>query len=97
MSEDVLAAVSERATAIFSSHKHRVSGQLEPSQGPYALALVGAMLGLNQKQLGEARGKMRSGGCDWLGWTTGMGSGRRGGLRDGRVHPAATSRMKSVA
>ncbi|GLC51910.1 hypothetical protein PLESTB_000561900 [Pleodorina starrii] len=51
VSEDVLAAISERATAIFSSHKHKVSGMLEPQQGPYALALVGAMLGLNQKQL----------------------------------------------
>ncbi|GIL42389.1 hypothetical protein Vafri_370 [Volvox africanus] len=51
VSEDVMAAISERATAIFSSHKHKVSGMLEPQQGPYALALVGAMLGLNQKQL----------------------------------------------
>ncbi|GFR45288.1 hypothetical protein Agub_g6396 [Astrephomene gubernaculifera] len=51
VSEDVMAAIYDRATAIFSGHKHRASGMLEPSQGPYALALVGAMLGLNQKQL----------------------------------------------
>lgn len=51
-----MAAISERATAIFSSHKHKVSGMLEPQHGPYTLALVGAMLGLNQKQLGETAG-----------------------------------------
>ena len=54
VAEDVLAAVNERATAIFQSHKHKVSGSLEPQQGPYALALVGAMLGLTVKQLGES-------------------------------------------
>ncbi|PNW78958.1 hypothetical protein CHLRE_09g395769v5 [Chlamydomonas reinhardtii] len=51
VSDDVLQAINERATAIFSSHKHKVSGMLEAPQGLYALALVGAMLGLNQKQL----------------------------------------------
>jgi hypothetical protein len=52
-----MAGINERATAIFSSHKHKVSGMLEPQQGPYALALVGAMLGMNQKQLGERGGR----------------------------------------
>jgi glutamate/tyrosine decarboxylase-like PLP-dependent enzyme len=53
VAEDVLAAISDRATALFQSQKHKALNVLTPESAPYALASVAAMLGLNMKQVGK--------------------------------------------